>query len=193
MSWTEEKQTSPENQSLNNLISENSELRLMLEEAKSIMNEQNSLITELKNKQASLAEIEKMQENLQEKEQKLKKKEQIYSEIKENLVVNQELEIRFKTDFNAITSPAFDIIKNSSKTLAGGVKGLKYKDLEKILEIILEVREEAEITQRHLKSSIKNNQKLINGGLDKFALRIHDAKLEEQLNIKIRRELGLIQ
>lgn len=192
MSWTEEKQETP---SMNSLISENSELKLKLEEAKSIMNEQNSIIKELKNKQTSLAEIEKMQESLKLREQKLKEKEQIYSEITEELAVkvNKDIEIRFKTDFHAITSPAFDIINNSSKTLTGGVKGLKYNDLRKLLEIILEVREEAETTQRFLKSSVENNQKLINGGLDHFALKIHDAKLEEQLNIKIRRELGLIQ
>jgi hypothetical protein len=103
------------------------------------------------------------------------------------------MELRFKTDFHAITSPAFDIINNSSKTLTGGVKGLKYNDLRKLLEIIIEVREEAETTQHFLKSSVEKNKKLINGGLDHFALKIHDAKLEEQLNIKIRRELGLIQ
>lgn len=90
-----------------------------------------------------------------------------------------------------MASPALNILNNTSKSMTGGVKGLKYTDLQNVLETIIQLREEAEMTQKFLKDVIKDNQRISNGGLDTFALSIHDAKLKQKLEIEIRQKLGL--
>ncbi|MCT0138268.1 hypothetical protein EFK51_13315, partial [Lactococcus lactis subsp. lactis] len=61
MSWTDETNGNlqqQESQSLETLTLENTNLKLKLEEAKSIMSDQSSIINALKNKQMSLVELE---------------------------------------------------------------------------------------------------------------------------------------
>ena len=99
--------------------------------------------------------------------------------------------VELKTDFRKITSPAFDIINNASKSLTGGVKNLKYDDLRKVLEIVIQARDESQRTQEMCKSLFAKNKKLLDGGITDFELKMHDAKLEQDLEIKFRKRYGI--
>lgn len=194
MSWTDETNGNlqqQESQSLENLTLENTNLKLKLEEAKSIMSDQSSIINALKNKQMSLVELEEMQETLKVKEQKLNQKDQLYEELKKKFTAEPDMLVELKTDFRKITSPAFDIINNASKSLTGGVKNLKYDDLRKVLEIVIQARDESQRTQEMCKSLFAKNKKLLDGGITDFELKMHDAKLEQDLEIKFRKRYGI--
>lgn len=194
MSWTDETNGNlqqQESQSLETLTLENTNLKLKLEEAKSIMSDQSSIINALKNKQMSLVELEEMQETLKVKEQKLNQKDQLYEELKKKFTAEPDMLVELKTDFRKITSPAFDIINNASKSLTGGVKNLKYDDLRKVLEIVIQARDESQRTQEMCKSLFAKNKKLLDGGITDFELKMHDAKLEQDLEIKFRKRYGI--
>ena len=194
MSWTDETNGNlqqQESQSLETLTLENTNLKLKLEEAKSIMSDQSSIINTLKNKQMSLVELEEMQETLKVKDQKLNQKDQLYEELKKKFTAEPDMLVELKTDFRKITSPAFDIINNASKSLTGGVKNLKYDDLRKVLEIVIQARDESQRTQEMCKSLFAKNKKLLDGGITDFELKMHDAKLEQDLEIKFRKRYGI--
>lgn len=194
MSWTDETNGNlqqQESQSLETLTLENTNLKLKLEEAKSIMSDQSSIINALKNKQMSLVELEEMQETLKVKEQKLNQKDQLYEELKKKFTAEPDMLVELKTDFWKITSPAFDIINNASKSLTGGVKNLKYDDLRKVLAIVIQARDESQRTQEMCKSLFAKNKKLLDGGITGFELKMHDAKLEQDLEIKFRKRYGI--
>ena len=194
MSWTDETNGNlqqQESQSLETLTLENTNLKLKLEEAKSIMSDQSSIINALKNKQMSLVELEEMQETLKVKEQKLNQKDQLYEELKKKFTAEPDMLVELKTDFRKITSPAFDIINNASKSLTGGVKNLKYDDLRKVLEIVIQARDDSQRTQEMCKSLFAKNKKLLDGGITDFELKMHDAKLEQDLEIKFRKRYGI--
>lgn len=128
-----------------------------------------------------------MQETLKVKEQKLNQKDQLYEELKKKFTADPDIIVKLKTDFWEITSPAFDIINNASKSLTGGVKNLKYDDLRKVLDIVIQVRDNAKMTQEMCKSLFVKNKKLLDGGITGFELKMHDAKLQEELEIKFRK------
>mgnify|MGYP006974971502 CR=1 FL=1 len=194
MSWTDETNGNlqqQESQSLETLTLENTNLKLKLEEAKSIMSDQSSIINALKNKQMSLVELEEMQETLKVKEQKLSQKDQLYEELKKKFIAEPDILVELKTDFYQMTSPAFDIINNTSKSLTGGVKNLKYDDLRKVLDIVIQARDESKRTQEMCKSLFAKNKKLLDGGITGFELKMHDAKLQEECEIKFRKRYGI--
>ena len=132
-----------------------------------------------------------MQETLKVKEQKLNQKDQLYEELKKKFTAEPDMLVELKTDFRKITSPAFDIINNASKSLTGGVKNLKYDDLRKVLEIVIQARDESQRTQEMCKSLFAKNKKLLDGGITDFELKMHDAKLQEELEIKFRKRYGI--
>lgn len=74
--------------------------------------------------------------------------------------------------------PIFDIINATSKSLTGGVKNLKYDDLKEVLHIAIKFRDELETLQRVCKDMYVKNHRLLEGGLSKFEMRLHDADLE---------------
>src|SRR5574337_472838 len=99
MSWTDETNGNlqqQESQSLETLTLENTNLKLKLEEAKSIMSDQSSIINALKNKQMSLVELEEMQETLKVKEQKLNQKDQLYEELKKKFTAEPDMLVELK-------------------------------------------------------------------------------------------------
>ena len=134
-----------------------------------------------------------MQETLKVKEQKLNQKDQLYEELKKKFTAEPDMLVELKTDFRKITSPAFDIINNASKSLTGGVKNLKYDDLRKVLEIVIQARDESQRTQEMCKSLFAKNKKLLDGGITDFELKMHDAKLEQDLEIKFRKRNRILR
>ena len=162
MSWTEEKQETP---SMNSLISENIALKLKLEEAKSIMNEQKSLIEQLNNKQTSLIEIEEMQKEVQLREKKLTEKEEIIEEGLSKLKAIKPNQATYNFDFSSVASPAFNIINDSKRTFTGGVSNLKYDDLRKILDIIIQLRDHGQEIASMVEETYRKNKTLMDGGV----------------------------
>ena len=132
-----------------------------------------------------------MQETLKVKEQKLSQKDQLYEELKKKFIAEPDILVELKTDFYQMTSPAFDIINNTSKSLTGGVKNLKYDDLRKVLDIVIQARDESKRTQEMCKSLFAKNKKLLDGGITGFELKMHDAKLQEECENKFRKRYGI--
>lgn len=125
------------------------------------------------------------------KEQKLNQKDQDYETLKKKLTAAPDILVAFKTDFHQLTSPIFERINKASKSLTGGVKNLKYDDLKKILDIVIQTRDEAQRTQEMCQSLFAKNKKLLDGGITGFELKMHDAKLQEELEIKFRKRYGI--
>lgn len=130
---------------------------------------------------------------MQLREKKLTEKEEIIEEGLSKLKAIKPNQATYKFDFSSVASPAFNIINDSKRTFTGGVSNLKYEDLREILDIIIQLRDHGQEAASMVEQTYRKNKTLIDGGLDTFNLKIHDAKLEQDLNIKIRRELGLIQ
>ena len=88
-------------------------------------------------------------------------------------------------------SPAFYIINKPPKSITGGVKNLKYDKLKKILNIVNQGRDKKKRTQKIFKDLFAKKKKLLDGGITGFELKMHDAKLQEECEIKFRKRYGI--
>lgn len=131
-----------------------------------------------------------MQETLRIKEQHLNQKDLDYDELKKKLTANPKGNYKLKADFWKIASPAFAIINDTTQSFTGGVKNLKYTDLRKVLDIIIQLRDEAQRTQKLCEDVYNKNQELLNGGLSTFELKIHDAKIKQKIEMECHKKYG---
>ena len=114
------------------------------------------------------------------KEKALNEKDRRYKELKESLTANPEIKAELKYDFHKQIGPIFDIINATSKSITGGVKNLKYDDVQEVLHIAIKFKDELEMLQRLCKDLYTKNHRLLDGGLSKFEMDLHDAKKETE-------------
>lgn len=125
------------------------------------------------------------------KEQDLNQKDLDYVELKKKYTANPEMDYTLQTDLKKFKSSALEIIENASKSLTGGVKNLKYTDLQKLSHLIFQISDEAERLKRSAETTYGMNQKLLNGGIAGFELKLHDAKIQQECEIKLRKKYGI--
>ena len=128
-----------------------------------------------------------MQENVKVKEQILSQKYHLYEELKKKFIAEPYILVDLNTDIYQMTISAYYIINNTSKSLTGGVKNLKYDDLRKVLDIVIQARDKSKRTQEMCKSLFAKNKKLLDGGITGFELIMHDAKVQGECGMKLRK------
>ena len=75
-------------------------------------------------------------------------------------------------------------MNNNTKAVTGGDKNLKYDDWRKVVDKVIQARDESKRTQEMCKSLFPKNKKLLAGGFTGFELKMHNANLLEYCEIK---------